>query len=210
MGGQGSGNFSWRRSRRDVIEHALVLDMAALNQDRRLIPGTEMIGRWQATSPLGSRTMTVTYDCNLTNLDEATLHISFWARGMERGQTLRLAATRPRLGGVRLWFVCPVTERRARALYLPEGRVQFASREAHRLSYRSQGETDRFRKITRAQNIRARLGGDLSIHAPFPPRPQGMHRRTYERLRAEGLRIERVALDGLLTRSLPLSLFARA
>jgi hypothetical protein len=67
--------------------------------------------------------------------------------------------------------------------------VRFASREAHRLSYRSQGESDLFRGITRAQNIRARLGGNLSIYAPFPPRPRGMHRRTYERLRAEGLRI---------------------
>jgi hypothetical protein len=121
MGGQGSGNFSWRRSRRDLVEHALVLDMTALNQDRRLIPGTEMIGRWQATASLGSRTMTITYDGNLTNLDEATLHITFWAMGMERSQTLRLAATRLHLGGVRLWFVCPVTGRRARALYLPEG-----------------------------------------------------------------------------------------
>jgi hypothetical protein len=190
MGGQGSGHFSWRRSRRDLVEHALVLDMAALNQDRRLIPGTEMIGRWQAASALGGRTMTVTYDGNLTNLDEATLYISFWARSMEQCQTLRLAATRPRLGGVRLWFVCPVTGRQARALYLPEGQVRFASREAYRLSYRSQGESDLFRRITRAQNIRARLGGNLSIYAPFPPRPRGMHRRTYERLRAEGLRIE--------------------
>jgi hypothetical protein len=190
MGGRGSGNSSWRRSRRDLVEHTLVLDMAALNQDRRLIPGTEMIGRWQATSPLRSRTMTITYDGNLTDLEKATLHITFWAKGMERRQTLCLAATQPRLGGVRLWFVCPVTGRRARSLYLPEGQVRFASREAHRLSYRSQGESDLFRRITRAQNIRARLGGNLSIYAPFPPRPRGMHRRTYERLRAEGLRIE--------------------
>jgi hypothetical protein len=62
------------------VEHTLVLDMAALNQDRRLIPGTEMIGRWQATSPLRSRTMTITYDGNLTDLEKATLHITFWAR----------------------------------------------------------------------------------------------------------------------------------
>jgi hypothetical protein len=80
MGGRGSGNSSWRRSRRDLVEHTLVLDMAALNQDRRLIPGTEMIGRWQATSPLRSRTMTITYDGNLTDLEKATLHITFWAR----------------------------------------------------------------------------------------------------------------------------------
>src|SRR5918993_6108491 len=109
MGGRGSGNFSWRRQRRDLVEHALVLDMAALYQNRRLIPGTEMTGRWQVASPLGHRTMTITYDGDLTDPDDATLHVTFWARGMERCQSLRLTATRPRLGGVRLWFVCPIT-----------------------------------------------------------------------------------------------------
>jgi hypothetical protein len=83
---------------------------------------------------------------------------------------------------------------------LPEGKKLFASREAHDLSYRSQSESDLFRSITQAQNIRARLGGDLSIHAPFPARPRGMHRRTYERLRETALKIELTALTTLLAR----------
>jgi hypothetical protein len=197
MGGRGSGYFSWQRPRRDLVEDALVFDLATLNQDRRWIPGTAMGGSWEVATPFGRGSMTITYDGDLTNLDEPSVHISYWVRGMMRRQTLRLAATRLRLGGVRLWFVCPVTGKRARALYLPEGQHRFASREAYRLSYRSQGETDLFRRITRAQNIRARLGGNVSIYSPFPPRPRGMHRRTYERLRAEGLRIESAALEGL-------------
>jgi hypothetical protein len=119
---------------------------------------------------------------------------------VEHHQRIKIVATRPRLGGARLWFVCPLSGQRVRVLYLPEGSKQFASRKAHRLSYRSQGESDLFRSITRAQNIRARLGGDLSIYTPFPERPRGMHQRTYERLRAKGLRIEAAALEALLAR----------
>jgi hypothetical protein len=99
--------------------------------------------------------------------------------------------------GTRLCFVCPVTDQRARILYLPAGGKQFASREAHDLAYRSQGESDFFRMITRAQAIRARLKGDRSIYAPFPHRPLGMHRRIYERLRTTGLKIEVAALEAL-------------
>ena len=99
-----------------------------------------------------------------------------------------------------MWFMCPVTGRRARVLYLPDGGWQFASREAHGLSYRSQGESDVFRSITQAQNIRARLGGSLSIYTPLPPRPRGMHQRTYERLRTKALEIEAAARETLQAR----------
>jgi len=124
---------------------------------------------------------------------------------MNQHQTLRLAVTKPRLGGVRLWFVCPVSGRRARVVYLPQGGDRFASRGAHGLTYQSQSETDLFRSITQAQKIRARLSGDVSIFAPFPPRPRGMHRRTYERLRAEGLMIEIAVLERLHVRQMALS-----
>lgn len=197
MGGAGSGNFSWRRVRRDLVEHALLLDMAALNRRRRFILGTATSGQLNVIAPVGCHTMTLTYDADLTDPDEARVQLSFCAGGRKHCQTVHLVATRPSLGGLRMWFVCPVTRCRARALYMPEGKKLFASREAHGLIYRSQGESDLFRSITRAQNILARLGGDLSIHSPFPIRPRGMHRSTYERLRVEGVEIEMMARESL-------------
>jgi hypothetical protein len=39
--------------------------------------------------------------------------------------------------------------------------------------------------MTRAQNVRVRLGGSGSMDECFPPKPKGMHWRTYRRLEAD-------------------------
>jgi hypothetical protein len=200
MGGPGSGNFSWRRPSRNLVEHAFVLDVANLAREGRIPPGTKTSGRWQVFTPTGGNALTLSYESDLTNLDEASIRLSFHLSGIESHQRVRFAVTSPRFGGVRMWFMCPVTGRRARVLYLLNGSRQFASREAHGLCYRSQGESGLFRSITQAQNIRARLGGSLSVYAPFPPRPCGMHQRTYERLRTKALAIEAAAREALLAR----------
>jgi hypothetical protein len=197
MGGIGSGNFSVWRSRRSLVEHAVALDIAAITRAGRLSLGTIMEGQWSVAAPLGSRCLAIRYSGDLTNLANANVTFSFRSCGIERHQTVRLVATAPHLGGIRLWFVCPITDKRTRILYLPPGAERFAAREAHNLAYRSQGESDLFRMITQAQNIRTRFNGDLSIHTPFPPRPRSMHQRTYDRLRAKALKIESCALATL-------------
>ena len=94
-------------------------------------------------------------------------------------QTVWIDNTRPNFGGLRQWLVCPRCRSRCRILY---GGSRFYCRKCHRLKYQSQGEDSVQRAITRAQATRKRLGGDQSIDWPFPPRPKGMHWKTYYKL----------------------------
>jgi hypothetical protein len=198
MGGPGSGNRSWKRARPSLVEDAFTLDLRTLLRAGRLLPGAAVTGLWDVHTPVGDRRMMIGYHGDLTSLEDATVTLMFDAGGIDYIQRLNLTVTEPHLGGLRLWFLCPVTGHRARALYLPEGEKQFASREAYGLSYQSQSDSALFRTIAQAQKVRARLGGDLSIHSPFPARPRGMHRRTYERLREAALKIEAAAREALL------------
>ena len=103
-------------------------------------------------------------------------------------QRVPIRLTACHLGGVRPWFVCSVYSdgrycgRRAAILY-GAGEL-FACRQCYGLAYQSQQQTAVRRGLDKARKIRMRLGGGVDLLAPFPPRPKGMHRRTFERLRA--------------------------
>jgi hypothetical protein len=69
-------------------------------------------------------------------------------------------------------------------LWLIPGADRFLSRQAwgRRVTYGSQLETLRDRAQSQAEKIRRRLGGKqyLSYAVSDPPKPKGMHWRTYE------------------------------
>ena len=100
-----------------------------------------------------------------------------------------LVATCPSYGGLRWWWVCPRTGRRAFKLYLPLGGLQFWSRRAYGLDYASQRETPRDRMFRRARKLQLAIDRDCG---PWdtPQRPKWMRQHTYrQRLRA-WLRLE--------------------
>jgi hypothetical protein len=103
-------------------------------------------------------------------------------------QRVPITWTRCHLGGQRPWFVCSVycgdryCGRRVAILY-GAGEL-FACRRCYQLAYASQQETPRYRGVGRIQKSRMKLGGSASLLDPFPKKPQGMHSRTYLRLRA--------------------------
>ncbi|HET8629898.1 MAG TPA: hypothetical protein VFL91_20955, partial [Thermomicrobiales bacterium] len=108
----------------------------------------------------------------------------------DRHAALDLAWTDCHYGGRRPWFVCPGCGRRAAVLYL--GGAGWRCRRCERLVYRSQRQGQHDRALTKARRLRARLGGGAGPLAPFPPRPRGMHRATYARLRREAAAAEAV------------------
>ena len=110
---------------------------------------------------------------------------SEWKSNQQR-VPIRLTACN--LGGQRPWFVCPVYSdgrycgRRAAILY-GAGEL-FGCRRCLGLYYASQQETPLHRALGQARKIRMRLGGSADLLEPFPEKPKGMHRRTFQRLRA--------------------------
>jgi hypothetical protein len=88
-------------------------------------------------------------------------------------------------GGGQWYFVCPQTGRWASVLWKPPGAQSFACRQTwgQQVAYSSQFQTMYDRACSAARAIRYRLGGpDYSDFAGEPPpRPKGMHWRTYER-----------------------------
>jgi hypothetical protein len=100
-------------------------------------------------------------------------------------QLIDLVAEPRHFGGVQWYFLCPLTGRRASILWMPPGASCFASRQAwgREVAYASQFITAPFRTLSRAHDIRHRLG-DNSRAFDFPPpsKPKWMHRYTYETL----------------------------
>jgi hypothetical protein len=114
-----------------------------------------------------------------------------WEEAVESVGITRLPC---RYGGVRPYFLCPgvvngkACGRRVSKLYGP-GRY-FLCRHCYRLAYSSQSEGAFDRALRRTNTIRKKLGGDPGLASPFPERPKGMWRRTYEQLQEQVAEIE--------------------
>jgi hypothetical protein len=116
---------------------------------------------------------------------------------LEIDDKIYLASSRAHFGGLRWWFVCPRSNRRVRALYLPLGGRHYWSRRAYRLAYASQRETVCDRAMRRARKLTLRLGGD-PVDDTYPDKPKRMRWTTYNRMMDRLIAAERVADERLV------------
>src|ERR1700760_2646340 len=95
-----------------------------------------------------------------------------------------LETTPCRFGGLRWWWICPATGRRAAKLYLPNGGIRFLSRGpgAYRLPYASQRQGRTGRMHARSRQLYRKLGAEYygPLDSCLPPKPKRMRWRTYE------------------------------
>jgi hypothetical protein len=189
MGGFGSGRPSG--SGRDKVEYSRSIDVNRLHHHGCLSAG--WMGCWQWTQndeKVASINLRAEHD---------RLHLSYRARiaGGEWEtieEPVRVVRVPCRFGGARPYFICPGLVnggdcgRRVVKLHGP-GRY-FLCRHCYRLAHASQSEGPWDRTLRRANKIKQRLGGDPGMAAPFPPKPKGMWRRTYDRLRGEAFDAE--------------------
>jgi hypothetical protein len=130
---------------------------------------------------------------NVRTLPSAVV-LSFHARNWDSDewrpvtQHVPIAWTVCHFGGHRRWFCCTAYSngqhcgRRVAKLYLGGSGI-FACRRCYCLTYASQLERVGLRGLGKARKIRMKMGGGPNIFDDFPPKPKGMHWRTYARLR---------------------------
>lgn len=179
MGGIGSGRR--HQGGRGTTSDYRSLDVRRLHRDGLLAPGQVFGWNWTRDGDtLGSIVIR-------TDVDKVILIYRHPRNGGDwtpMGYAVPLDWTDCTYGGARPWFCCPATGcgRRVAQLYLGGSGI-FACRHCYRLAYDCQRETDDDRATRRAENIRRRLGWEAGI-LNFPGRrPEGMHRRTFERLK---------------------------
>ena len=178
MGGMGSG----RQNGRQKVEGVRCLDINKLNRDGALNPGASLTSRWSRNGqPFGSVAIRggsdrITIACRCQTRDGP------WAK-VE--QIIPILWKPCRYGGQRPYFACTGQVRGVRcnrtAIKLYGAGQYFFCRRCYRLAYASQSETYYDRALRRAQAIRTKLGGTGSMMDPFPIRPKGIWRKTYQR-----------------------------
>ena len=156
------------------------IDVRVWHRQGLLRPGQSFPCSWSlAGEPFGSISV---------RTEPSAVVLSFRARGWERdewksvNQRVPIVWTVPHFGGYRTWFCCTRCGRRVAKLFFG-GSAFFACRRCYGLAYESQLESLPHRGIGKARKIRVKMGGDANILDDFPPKPKGMHWRTYARLR---------------------------
>ena len=193
MGGFGSG----RTASTEKIEDHRSLDVNRLRTAGCLQPGYRGCWRWTRTAHIDLRA-----GADRLILRYRTRRDAGPWEDVEEAVPLTWSACR--YGGTRAYFLCPgITNgrhcgRRVTKIYAA-GRY-FLCRHCYKLGHASRSEARHDRLLRRARKCREALGGDPSTHSPVPPKPKGMHWRTYDRLVDEILAAEVEADSAFLAR----------
>jgi hypothetical protein len=200
MGGSNSG----RHDGRPTVENGLTLDLYNLLRKGLFAPSQSRSGSivWTRVGS-GERVGSIGYEARMQGEDGyVRLHYTttnaYSEEKRNSNYTIELTTTLQPFGGRRWWFVCPRTADLVSKLHLPNGAAVFASRKAYRLGYRSQRETAHDRALSRAQDLRYRLGGSMTLLEAIPEKPKGMRWKTYDRKVARIEAAERVSNAHLL------------
>ena len=183
MGGQHSGRLRTRS--RGALNVVPRLDIRTMRRQGVLRAGHVTTGALSWTAGEANiRYVGVSVD--LREPEAGLLTVAFAPNGEARRQEIKIESRTLPYGGRRYYFVCPQRARRCEVLGLVDG--QFASRQAHRLTYRSQSDD----RLERVRSRRDRLWARLR-----PEGRQGPRGRNRERLLNAWCEAERT-LDQML------------
>jgi hypothetical protein len=175
MGGFGSGRFGGK----GLVGRYKSLDVNHLNKGGHLRQGSQVTLRWESedgeSDSLGLRA------------DDDRVVLSYRVRLNSEGwsnveEAVAIAWLPCQFGGARPYFLCPgeqwqACRRRVTKLCLA-GRL-FLCRHCYNLAYASQCESSYDRLLRREEKHGAALGDNSRLISSVPPKPKGMHWRTY-------------------------------
>ncbi len=160
MGGPGSGSW-YRWDKKTTVEECRHIDAGRWMREGILAPDLRRWGGWVWTnSSTGEQTASIGYEVNTTILRPwVRLFYTVTPHGGEPepyDYKIFLTTTRPHFGGLRWWFVCPLTVsgrscyQRVGKLYLPPGGRYYGCRRCYNLTYTSSQESDK--RVSRLAN----------------------------------------------------------
>lgn len=166
MGGINSGR---RRSiHRGAVEQFPAIDLRVLRRARLLRPGEctydTLCWRNQVLEALSVRIFV-----DLSDTRDASMRIHASDDDGNAHRRIAIECVPTPYGGLRSYFLCPLTGKRCEQLFLVDG--TFASRNAHGLAYASQSENDISRARRKVRKLRRQLDGDARN-----ARPRGVNR----------------------------------
>lgn len=122
----------------------------------------------------------VRLEFEVSGQEEPTINLSYDNPYGERiDASISLLQTTLNYGGTRWWFECPQCNRRVGVLYFQK---EVGCNRCMAVIYEVQYAAKYNRVLMRIGKIRRKLGSSRSsIDEPIPPRPKGLHKRTYVR-----------------------------
>jgi len=173
------------------------LDVRPMQRKGALRPGTHSTWHWsRGGQPCGSISARAEFGCVVLSYRHQRWNETEWTH---KEYPVTIEWTRCHFGGERAWFRCPARGCGKRVATLWGGEI-YACRQCHNLAYESQNETAHSRALTKVQSIRVKLGGEAA--GDFPPKPKGMHWKTYWRWKQKADEAEDRSWSPLLLRML--------
>ena len=187
MGGPGSGNWC-RWNKRECLDDNISVDVRRWKRDGLLWSGNSFSWQWTINGEPSNSIRIKVEDQRVILFYRQRSSGSEW-RDIE--EHVHLTYTETNFDGSRVWFLCPSCGRRVAKLYSQV--PYFICSLCCDLPYQSQGETRSDRAMRKARKIRKKLGESMNLLEPIWNKPRGMHWRTFERLRHEAIKAERVS-----------------
>ncbi len=174
MGGSGSGSW-YRWNKKDTVEDVLVLDVNWMKKHKAILQNKDNEGIITWTSRHSKNRIGYKY-CE----QDKRLDLNYSTDDKQLDYAVYLSTINTNFNGKRWVFKCPNRncEKTVTKLYLKQG--YFLCRHCQDLTYTSRQERYHFRMLSQAQKINMNLGGDgCEVGDNIPPKPKGMHKRTF-------------------------------